>query len=285
LSLFSQKKTKSSSNSSPPPSDTQSANISLSNTFSNWHEYEIRWTPDEIVWLVDGQEGRRKKKADTWNETAQQWDFPQTPARVQLSLWPGGLASNAEGTIAWAGGPIDWNHEDVKNVGYFYAQVGEVSIECYNADKAPGTNKNKSYYYNDARATNDTVVDGNKRTTIASFTATGTDLDNGKVSGSNTPKASSTAAQIPGGGNGNPGNTPSTQDSDGDGKSGSGDDSDGDSGSSSGTSGSSCGTEGFSQSCSSDSEDDESGAAAVVCGLGRASALAVVAALGALFAL
>jgi beta-glucanase (GH16 family) len=31
-----------------------SANISLSDTFSTWHEYEINWTPDKIEWIIDG---------------------------------------------------------------------------------------------------------------------------------------------------------------------------------------------------------------------------------------
>lgn len=80
--------------------DDNSGNISLSDTYNNFHTYEIDWTPDQISWLVDGQVGRTKKRADTWNATTNQWDFPQTPARVQLSIWPGGLATNAAGTIA-----------------------------------------------------------------------------------------------------------------------------------------------------------------------------------------
>ncbi|KAL6399226.1 putative cell wall glucanase (Utr2) [Ilyonectria robusta] len=110
-----------------------SANISVSDTFDNFHEYEVRWTPDQIEWLIDGKVGRTTKKADTWNATSQNFEYPQTPARVQLSLWPGGLASNAKGTIDWAGGEINWDHSDIKNYGYFFATVAEVDIECYNA--------------------------------------------------------------------------------------------------------------------------------------------------------
>ena len=215
----------------------------MSDTFSNWHEYEIRWTPEEITWLVDGKVGRTQKKADSWNETAQQWDFPQTPARVQLSLWPGGLPSNAPGTIAWAGGEIDWSHIDVKKVGYFYAQIGEVSMTCHKSDSAPGTNKNKGYYYTDARGTNDTVVDGDRDTILGSFTATGLDKDAGK----STAKASSTSAQIPGGGNGNPGNAPDEDTSS---------NSDGSEGSTGGGGGGNkCGVDSFSQSCDDNSAD------------------------------
>jgi hypothetical protein len=30
---------------------------------------------------------RTLKKADTYNETSKQYEFPQTPARLQMSLW------------------------------------------------------------------------------------------------------------------------------------------------------------------------------------------------------
>ncbi|KAF5010592.1 hypothetical protein FDECE_3258 [Fusarium decemcellulare] len=157
-----------------------SENITLSDTFENFHEYEIRWTPDKIEWYVDGKLGRTKEKKETWNETSQNYDFPQTPSRVQLSLWPGGKETNAEGTRNWAGGTMDWDAPDVKNNGYFYATFSDVEIECFNANTAPGTNKGKSYWYKDARGTNDTIVDGDKEHIIASLQATGTDMDKGK---------------------------------------------------------------------------------------------------------
>ena len=58
----------------------------MSDTFEDFHDYEINWTPDEITWLVDGKVGRTVKKSDTFNKTSNQFDFPQTPARVQLSI-------------------------------------------------------------------------------------------------------------------------------------------------------------------------------------------------------
>lgn len=160
--------------------DENSENITLSDTFANFHDYEIRWTPDKIEWWVDGKMGRSLNKKDTWNDTSKNFMFPQTPSRVQLSLWPGGKEGNAEGTIAWAGGPIDWNHPDVEKSGYYYSAFSDVEIECYNAKSAPGTNNGKSYWYNNEAGTNDTVVDGDKRHTIASLMASGEDMDKGK---------------------------------------------------------------------------------------------------------
>ncbi|KAK3374633.1 concanavalin A-like lectin/glucanase domain-containing protein [Podospora didyma] len=189
------------------PDYVNSANITTTDTYENWHEYEIQWTPDEISWLVDGKVGRTKKRSETWNATSNQWGFPQTPSRVQLSIWPGGLESNAKGTIDWAGGKINWDSEEIKHYGYYFATVGDVEVKCYNANSGPGTNKKKSYYYNDVSATNNTVVDSDKPTILKSFLGTGTDMNAG-ASPSGTDAAQPTVQSIPGGGNSPPGQVP-----------------------------------------------------------------------------
>ncbi|KAF7861903.1 hypothetical protein EAF04_007784 [Stromatinia cepivora] len=232
-------------------------NINLSDTHANYHTYEIDWTPDEITWLVDGQVGRTKKRADTWNATANQWNYPQTPARVQLSLWPGGLATNGAGTIAWAGGLIDWNSEDIKNNGYYYASFESVEISCYNAKSAPGTNSGKSYYYNSALGTNNTVVDSNNATILSSLLATGTNMTAGESPAASGSTPASTAATVPGLTGTNGGGVADTH-PDGDGSSS--DSSSGSATSSSSTS-SSTGSSGFSQGDgSSSSSSSKSGA-------------------------
>ena len=183
------------------PDYENSGNVSVTDTYSEFHDYEIQWTPDKIDWLIDGKIGRTQKRSDTWNETSQQWEFPQTPARVQLSLWPGGLATNAKGTIDWAGGEIDWSSDEVKKAGYYFATVKEVTIECYNAKSAPGTNNGKSYSYTSLKGTNDTVEDGDKDTVLASLLGSGLDMEAGKDDATKTDggsKPTNTAASIPG---------------------------------------------------------------------------------------
>ncbi|KAG6023049.1 hypothetical protein E4U41_002098 [Claviceps citrina] len=223
-----------------------SGNVTLSDTFRNFHEYEIRWTPDKIEWLVDGRVGRTKLRKDTWNETSQSWMYPQTPARVQLSIWPGGAATNAKGTVDWAGGPMDWNAPDIKKVGYFYATLAEVSIQCYDAKSSPGTNKNKSYTYGSTKATNDTVIDGSGDTVLGSFQGTGFDMQKDQASASQTGKSpKKTAATIPGGGNGATGQDHSGNNGNkGGGSGGSGDDG------GSGSSKNNCPPSSFNQDCS-----------------------------------
>jgi len=140
------------------------------------------------------------KKSDTWNSTTNQWAYPQTPARVQLSLWPGGLASNGKGTIDWAGGLVDWNSADIKNNGYYYATFQSVTVDCFNATSPPGTNNGVSYTYNNIAGTNNTVVDGKNSTVLKSLIGTGTDMnagDPGTSSGSSAAP-SATVETVPG---------------------------------------------------------------------------------------
>lgn len=119
---------------------------------------------------------------------------------MQISIWPGGLASNAKGTIDWAGGVIDWAGPDIQANGYYYAQFESVSIKCFNADNAPGTNKGTSYTYNNKAGTNDTVVDGDKPTVLKSLLGTGTDMNANYANAGTSadPSETSGVAVVPG---------------------------------------------------------------------------------------
>ncbi|ODV58773.1 chitin transglycosylase UTR2, partial [Ascoidea rubescens DSM 1968] len=117
-------------------------------TFSNYHTISVDWTPDKLEWLLDGEVTRTLLREDTWNETTQTYHYPQTPSRVQISLWPGGSDLNEEGTIAWAGGAINWNSPDIQNYGYYYAILSDVSIECYDPPSSVKSTGSKSYKYN-----------------------------------------------------------------------------------------------------------------------------------------
>jgi hypothetical protein len=173
--------------------DNNGGNITLSDTFNNFHTYEIDWTPDKITWSVDGQVGRTKNRADTWNATTNTWNYPQTPARVQFSLWPGGLPSNGQGTIDWAGGVIDFssNAPDIKAQGYYYATLSEVTMECYQPNGTNlGSNSGKSFVYSNVAGTNDTVQNTDKPTVLKSLLGTGTNMS------VDYPSASSSATDV-----------------------------------------------------------------------------------------
>ncbi|KAK9264051.1 concanavalin A-like lectin/glucanase domain-containing protein [Lipomyces tetrasporus] len=168
-----------------------SQNISLADTFANWHTYSVDWQQDYIQWSVDGQVGRTLYKNDTYNATSGVYKFPQTPSRVQLSLWPGGLASNAPGTIAWAGGEINWDSEDIQQYGYDYAIVKSVDVQCYSPPAFVNQNGGKSYRYLNRNGTQESVVITDDDTVLASFEASGTDMNAGESSSSSSAAASS----------------------------------------------------------------------------------------------
>jgi len=171
-------------------------NVSLSDTFGTWHTYEIDWTPESITWKIDGQVGRVKKRSDTYNEKTKNYDYPQTPSRVQLSIWPGGLETNGKGTIDWAGGPIRWDHEDIKTVGYYYATVKDVTVECYEPPKSVKKSGSKTYIY-----TKDSGLEGDVEITdkdhiLKSFLGSGLDMDKAPASTSSAPGSKPTEAPI-----------------------------------------------------------------------------------------
>ncbi|KAF9051741.1 glycoside hydrolase family 16 protein [Panaeolus papilionaceus] len=127
----------------------------LSDTFSNYHEYTIDWQPDALTWAIDGKTVRTVKKSDTVDDKGVP-HYPNTPSRVQFSIWPAGISSSAKGTVDWAGGMIDWNDPDYKATGQFYAKLNSVSIKCTNAQQVTAGSNITSYVYAGTNATSST---------------------------------------------------------------------------------------------------------------------------------
>jgi len=133
----------------------------LTDTFSNYHDYTIDWQPDQLTWLVDNKVVRTLKRSDTVvNGVAQ---YPTTPARIQLSLWPAGTASSAAGTVQWSGGLINYNDPDYLSAGHFYALVKSVNITCADPTK-PGADIT-GYVYGANSSTNTPAVSLTNATT------------------------------------------------------------------------------------------------------------------------
>lgn len=261
--------------------------LDVSDTQVNVHTYTIDWTPDKVTWSIDGNEMRTLNRDDTWNATTGSYHFPQTPSRVQLSLWPAGLSSNGEGTIDWAGGLVDWDSQYMQN-GYYYSMVSDVSVECYDPPSGfSGNTGGSAYYYTGGEFTNNTVAMGNNNTVLASLMATGENPDYGKPEPSSDSSSTKTqsAAQmtntpesvpgVTGGGNvASSGNAP--VDTSGDSSSSSsGSDSSSGSGSSSSSSGAGSGS-GFSQGGSSSSGSDASTGEAPRTTIATSSAVALL---------
>ncbi|KAL6714133.1 putative glycosidase CRH2 [Lecanora helva] len=182
-------------------------NLSVSNgdTFSQWHTYEIDWQPDQLTWSVDGNISRTLKKSETFNKTDNQFHYPQSPARVELSLWPAGISKNGEGTVAWSGGLIDWNSQDVKSNGYYYSMFKDVNIQCYDTPPKANVSGSKSYIYTGTDGVESDISVTNDQTVLKSLLGTGTDMDKdypkpAKPSGTKSAAAAATSevATVPG---------------------------------------------------------------------------------------
>ncbi|KAI4212881.1 MAG: hypothetical protein LQ351_004406 [Letrouitia transgressa] len=202
------------------PNYEHGQNITVkSSTYDDYHTYELDWQPDQLTWTVDGdtQNQRTLKKSETYNSTTKRYEYPQTPSRVQFSLWPAGSKRNGEGTIAWAGGLVNWNSPDVQSSGYYYAMVKDVNVKCYDPpDDAQVKGKN-AYIYTSSVGTENKVAVTDDDTVLKSLLGTGTDMDKDypHASASGTaeePEATSDVATVPGltgagpGTNGHPGN-------------------------------------------------------------------------------
>ncbi|ANB16040.1 Utr2p [Sugiyamaella lignohabitans] len=160
---------------------TNGASISLSSTNESFHTYEFDWSEDRIQWLIDGQVARTLNKADTYNSTTGQYMYPQTPGIVQLSLWPGGSELNGQGTVDWAGGPIDWNMPEFSDPGYLFVTLKDISVECYDPPSGATVSGNSSYVFtSNSNLTESSVQITDDKHILGSFAAVGYDLDKGK---------------------------------------------------------------------------------------------------------
>ena len=101
------------------------------------HTYSFDWTKDKIDWLIDGVIVRTLMYADAVGGE----NFPQTPMRLKLGNWiAGDPATNAKGTIEWAGGETDFSQAP------FTMYVKSVSVTNYNpAGAYQWTDKTGSY--------------------------------------------------------------------------------------------------------------------------------------------
>ncbi|KAJ2741791.1 putative glycosidase CRH2 [Coemansia sp. BCRC 34301] len=95
----------------------------LPDTTTNFHTYQIQWTPDQIVWVVNGNAFRTVKRSDTWDAAANTFKYPDSESYISVGIWDGG--SGAKGTADWAGGAIQWNKQP------FVASVKSITIDCY----------------------------------------------------------------------------------------------------------------------------------------------------------
>ncbi|KAF8636901.1 hypothetical protein AX17_003153 [Amanita inopinata Kibby_2008] len=137
----------------------------IQDTFGTYHEYTIDWQPQTLTFLVDGKPVRTVQKSDTIDSSGVA-NYPTTPARVQLSLWPAGISTSAPGTVQWAGGMINWNDPDYQSAGHFYALVQSVTVKC--ADPVSHGPNITSYVYQTNTTKNPAIAFSNETTLLNS---------------------------------------------------------------------------------------------------------------------
>ncbi|WVQ82814.1 hypothetical protein IAT38_004946 [Cryptococcus sp. DSM 104549] len=112
-------------------SETEGASSDISSDASaKFHTYTFDWQEDYINWSIDGQVVRTVQKSETLSADGSQYKFPSTPSRIQISIWPAGISTSAQGTIDWAGGMIDWSDADYTSNGYFWNTIQSVKVSC-----------------------------------------------------------------------------------------------------------------------------------------------------------
>ncbi|EDK44055.1 conserved hypothetical protein [Lodderomyces elongisporus NRRL YB-4239] len=171
---------------------SNSRTSTVNDTFEYYHLYEMDWYEDHIDWIIDNEVVRTLNRDDTWNDTTNRYDYPSTPSRIQFSLWPGGDSSNGQGTIEWAGGEIDWDAEDIKKYGYFYAHIKDIKIETrdlpsnlYLDGNSTDEDDYHAFLYNSTKGDASDVILTSKKTWLGSDDATGFDPQNDDDDASN----------------------------------------------------------------------------------------------------
>ncbi|KAG5636834.1 hypothetical protein H0H81_006661 [Sphagnurus paluster] len=146
----------------------------LSDTFSNYHDYTIDWQPTALTFSVDGKVVRTVNQADTVDKSGVS-RYPNTPSRVQLSIWPAGIPSSAPGTVEWAGGMINWKDPDYVAAGHFYALVKSVTVKC--GDKANrGANMTAYVYGTNLTSQTPSIAFSNQSTLLNGAATLGTSM-------------------------------------------------------------------------------------------------------------
>lgn len=99
--------------------------VPVQETQTRMHTYTIDWTPERIVFAVDGAPVRTLNYADANGGK----NYPQTPSTVRIGIWAGGDPNNEEGVIQWAGGKTDYSKAPFKMV------VESVRVRNYSPGK------------------------------------------------------------------------------------------------------------------------------------------------------
>ncbi|KAL4965429.1 glycoside hydrolase family 16 protein [Aspergillus stella-maris] len=97
------------------------------NADTEFHNYTINWTQEKLEWWIDSELQRTVNYSEPL--TVYGKNYPQTPCRVKISLWPAGIPGQSQGNLEWAGGLVNW--DDLP----FTMVVSKIRVKDYHTAK------------------------------------------------------------------------------------------------------------------------------------------------------
>jgi beta-glucanase (GH16 family) len=109
----------------------------VADAVNQFHTYTIKWTPEQLDWIIDGAVVRTLKNTGIEGCAG----YPQSPMQIKLGTWVAGRKDAPQGTIEWAGGVTDFAN------GPFDGYYQSLKIQDYMG--ARGAKEATAYHYSD----------------------------------------------------------------------------------------------------------------------------------------
>ncbi|KAL2162067.1 hypothetical protein VTH06DRAFT_7852 [Thermothelomyces fergusii] len=159
----------------------------VADPINQFHTYTIRWTPEQLDWIIDGNVVRTLVNTGVEGCAG----YPQSPMQIKLGTWVAGRKDAPQGTIDWAGGLTDFNEAPFD--GYY------LSMHIVDYMGARGAKEATEYRYTDRsgkwesiKVINNGEEPGEDTTTTTSSSSTTTTSSSSSTT-STTSKATSTS--------------------------------------------------------------------------------------------
>lgn len=156
----------------------------VSDPVNVFHTYTIKWTPEQLDWIIDGNVVRTLKNTGIEGCAG----YPQSPMQIKLGTWVAGRKDAPQGTIDWAGGLADFS--DIPFDGYYQ------TLRVQDFMGAQGATEATEYHYTDLSGTWQSikVVNNGEEDDSKSSSTTGKQSSTTKMSSSSTTFASVTGS-------------------------------------------------------------------------------------------
>ncbi|AEO58905.1 glycoside hydrolase family 16 protein [Thermothelomyces thermophilus ATCC 42464] len=158
----------------------------VADPINQFHTYTIKWTPEQLDWIIDGNVVRTLKNTGVEGCSG----YPQSPMQIKLGTWVAGRKDAPQGTIDWAGGltdfsqaPFDGYYQSLHIVDYMGGRGAKEATEYHYTDRSGKWESIE--VINDGKGSDDDTTTSSK-TSATSTKATSTS----KPSSSSSPSSS-----------------------------------------------------------------------------------------------